>query len=148
MNTVQIKAGVGIFVIKDGKFLVGLRNGSHGAGEWALPGGHIEPGEHFYDTARREVAEETGMQIESIRFAAVTNSFHPEVKAQYISIWVLADWQAGESTILETEKCAEQRWVDFETLPRPLFGMWEEFFASEFYQSVKEAVTMSKKGMI
>lgn len=145
MTENKIKAGVGVFVLRDGKFLVGLRKGSHGAGQWALPGGHVEFGEHFYDTAVREVMEETGMKVVNPRFGAATNTFHPDASdTQYISIWVLTDWSDGEPQILEPEKCDELRWVGFESIPRPLFGMWDEFFESEFYKPVKRAVEGSK----
>jgi 8-oxo-dGTP pyrophosphatase MutT (NUDIX family) len=33
----------------------------HNAGHWAFPKGHPEPGESDLDTARRELAEETGI---------------------------------------------------------------------------------------
>jgi ADP-ribose pyrophosphatase YjhB (NUDIX family) len=32
-------------------------------GLWAVPGGHLEPGESWESCARREFAEETGMQV-------------------------------------------------------------------------------------
>jgi 8-oxo-dGTP diphosphatase len=31
---------------------------------WATPGGACDPGETFYDTARREMAEETGISLD------------------------------------------------------------------------------------
>ncbi len=38
------------------------------AGEWDLPGGHIQVGENFNDGMKREVKEETGLEIESPKF--------------------------------------------------------------------------------
>ena len=49
---------------KDGLFvLLGKRKGSHGAGEWALPGGRVHPGEGLKECAARELEEETGMYV-------------------------------------------------------------------------------------
>jgi 8-oxo-dGTP diphosphatase len=45
--------GVAVIVIKDDKILLGKRKNSHGAGTWALPGGHLEFGESIKDCARR-----------------------------------------------------------------------------------------------
>ena len=33
---------------------------------WIAPGGKIEPGESPHDTARREMREETGLEVESL----------------------------------------------------------------------------------
>ena len=68
----KVGVGVGVVVTKgrprvangtvsDFRILVGLRKGSHGAGQWALPGGWLEKGEEFLDCALRELREETGI---------------------------------------------------------------------------------------
>ena len=46
-NVERPKVGVGVMVFKDGKILLAKRKGSHGAGEYAFPGGHLEFGESF-----------------------------------------------------------------------------------------------------
>ncbi len=38
------------------------------AGEWDLPGGHIQVGEDFETGMKREVREETGLEIENPKF--------------------------------------------------------------------------------
>jgi 8-oxo-dGTP diphosphatase len=52
--------GIGVFIFKDKKFLMILRHGAHGKGSWSVPGGWMEFGESFEDTAKREVCEEVG----------------------------------------------------------------------------------------
>ncbi len=36
------KVGVGVMILKDGKVLLTKRKGSHGAGMYSFPGGHLE----------------------------------------------------------------------------------------------------------
>lgn len=48
----------------DGKLLLVQRANEPGKGLWAVPGGKVEFGETMRDAARREVAEETGLQVE------------------------------------------------------------------------------------
>ncbi|MCA9327773.1 NUDIX domain-containing protein, partial [Candidatus Saccharibacteria bacterium] len=47
MSDSRPQVGIGVFIIKDGQILLGRRKGSHGKGEYALPGGHLENGESF-----------------------------------------------------------------------------------------------------
>jgi 8-oxo-dGTP diphosphatase len=42
MSDQQVRVGIGVFVFKDGKFLIQRRKGSHGTGTWSIPGGHLE----------------------------------------------------------------------------------------------------------
>ena len=53
-------------VVRDeaGRLLLVQRAHDPAAGRWSLPGGRIEPGESAARAAAREVAEETGLQIE------------------------------------------------------------------------------------
>ena len=67
------KVGLGVMVVKDGKVLLGKRKGSHGQGEYAWPGGHMEYMESFEECAKREVKEETGIEIADITFLRLMN---------------------------------------------------------------------------
>lgn len=46
-----------------GRVLLVLRAYEPEAGHWTIPGGHVEPGESLQDAARREVLEETGLDV-------------------------------------------------------------------------------------
>ena len=63
----QIKVGVGVMILKGKKVLLHKRFGSHGEGEYASPGGHLEFGESIGDCAKRETTEETGIKIKNIK---------------------------------------------------------------------------------
>ena len=66
------------------------RKGSHGAGEYALPGGHLEVGESWEQCALREVLEETGLRLQRARFVFVTNNL-VDSGAHYVTIFMRAD---------------------------------------------------------
>lgn len=116
------RVGVGIMIFKDGKVLFARRKGSHGAGEYAFPGGHLEYMESFEECAKRELAEETGIEIESIKFLFLANvrKYAPK---HYAHIGLAADWKAGEPQVLEPEKSEEWQWCDMNNLPSPMFEM-------------------------
>ena len=56
--------GVGAVVVRDGKALIIKRAHEPRKGEWSLPGGLLELGESLQDAARREIKEETSLDIE------------------------------------------------------------------------------------
>jgi len=55
--------GVGAVVIDDGRILLVQRSRDPGAGLWAVPGGKVNRGETMREAVRREVAEETGLDV-------------------------------------------------------------------------------------
>ncbi len=47
----------------DDKLLMVKRGNEPGKGLWSLPGGRLETGEYLADALRREVREETGLEV-------------------------------------------------------------------------------------
>ena len=93
------QVGIGVMIFKGGKVLLGKTKGSHGAGEYAFPGGHLEYMESFEDCAKRETLEEAGIEIENVRFNCLSNvtSYKPK---HYVHIGVVADWKSGDPMVL------------------------------------------------
>ena len=140
MSDKNVRVGIGVFVFKNGKFIMQQRQGSHGEGAWSVPGGHLEFSESFEDTARREVKEETNLDIKNVRFGAVTNDYFVDEDKHYITIWMLSDWASGKECITEPNKCTAQAWHNFEDLPAPLFLPWQQLLQSEFIENIKQAL--------
>lgn len=138
------RIGIGVFVFKNGKFLMGRRRNAHGDGTWSIPGGHLEFGETFEDTAKREVLEETGLAIKNVRFGAVTNDYFRDEGRHYVTVWVLSDWESGKEHITEPDKYVDMEWRDFDTLPEPLFLPWQQLLSSQFIDSMKDELTKSR----
>ena len=125
MSEQQKRPGVGVAVIvkRDGKVLLGKRNGSHGDGCWQFPGGHLEFGETIEDCARRELQEETGLQAHSFSVdkSTFTNDVFVSDGKHYITLYAIADKVAGEPEVLEPDKCLCWDWFSWDELPEPLF---------------------------
>src|SRR5919106_4408921 len=96
------RVGIGVMVVKDGMVLLAKRKDSHGAGEFAFPGGHLEYMETFEHCAKRETQEECGIEIEHIRFQFLANvkAYAPK---HYVHLGLLADWKSGAPEVLEPE---------------------------------------------
>jgi ADP-ribose pyrophosphatase YjhB (NUDIX family) len=60
-------------------------------GHWTLPGGVLELGESLVDGVKREIAEETGLEVEPIELVELLDRIHREgEKVRYH--YVIADY--------------------------------------------------------
>ena len=131
-NSPAVRVGVGVLVLREGRVLLGRRQGAHGAGTWALPGGHLEFGESVEDCARRELLEETGLVLQSCRPGAFTNDVFEAEGRHYVTLFVQADVAPGEPRVMEPDKCAGWGWFDWAALPQPLFQPLQKLWRSGF----------------
>ncbi|MEY4731762.1 MAG: hypothetical protein RL681_708 [Candidatus Parcubacteria bacterium] len=116
----MVKVGVGVMILKDGNVLFSKRRGSHGDGEYAFPGGHLEYMESFAECAKRETKEEAGIEIANIRFLCLGN-IKKWTPKHYVHIGLLADWKDGDPAVLEPTKTENWGWYPIDNLPSPLF---------------------------
>ena len=64
------KPGAGGLVMHDNKLLLVRRSNEPRLGYWDIPGGFCEEAEHPINAAKREVFEETGLQVDAVGFLA------------------------------------------------------------------------------
>ena len=91
--------GVGAVVWRDDRVLLVRRASPPNQGAWSLPGGAQELGETVFETARREIAEETGLAVDVIGLVDVVDSIHRDdegrVRFHYTLVDVLAESATG-----------------------------------------------------
>ncbi|KAG0176136.1 Nudix hydrolase 15, mitochondrial [Apophysomyces sp. BC1021] len=120
-----VRVGVACFIkcrFEDGvKILLSKRKGSHGAGCWQVPGGHLEFKESFEECARREVLEETNLELDKIEFVTTTNDIMPADNKHYSTVEIK---DIGRLRAMEPEKLeGEWLWVSWNDIQqyKPLF---------------------------
>ena len=132
------RVGVGAVLLsssRPGCVLVGERLGSHGAGRWALPGGHLEFLASCEGCASAEVEEEVGLALAPARFHFITatNDPMPAEDLHYVTLFVtarVAEEELAAVTNREPDKCGGWAWVRWEELragARPMFGPLRRF---------------------
>ncbi len=62
MPELRPTVAVGAVAVYDGELLLVRRGHGPAAGQWAMPGGRVEPGELVAQAVVRELAEETGLE--------------------------------------------------------------------------------------
>jgi len=113
--------------IKQEKILLGLRKGAHGAGQWSLPGGHMELGEDFFDTCKREVLEETGITITGVKPLCFVNNIFEDEGLHYVTLFFDAEWDESQKPKdMEPDKTERWEWSDMAALPDSLFPALKE----------------------
>ncbi len=130
------RVGVGVIVERDGRMLLMRRRGSHGAGTWCNPGGHLEGGETLEGCARRETMEEVGVEIGDVTFVAVPNDVFAESEQphrHYVTLWVRGAYVAGEPTVASAREMTEVGWFAPGALPSPLFLPLANLLAGRCY---------------
>jgi len=95
----------------DGKVLL-IRSPKWGE-RWHIPGGHVELGESCEDANKREILEETGLEVDKVEYIGFQEANAPEFfhrKAHFIFLDYAAHVCGGE--LKESREMSEWVWVD------------------------------------
>lgn len=128
MNKNQARVGFGIIILNSKKqILLGQRHADplkadselHGEGTWTCPGGKLEFRETFSSGVKREIKEETDLNIKKMKFISLTNDIVHD--AHSITVGFLCDKFNGKVKVMEPDEITKWNWFDLDKLPSPLF---------------------------
>lgn len=104
-------------IIKNNNILLIQRGVEPNKGFWGTPGGYVEWDESAEETAKREVKEETGLDVLDVKLAGVYSNpgRHPK---QVINILYLAQVADGEPKVGDDAK--DVKWFPLDSLPEKM----------------------------
>ena len=101
----------------------------------SFPGGHIEPGESFYDSAVREVKEETGLTVSNLKLCGIINWYNNQNGDRYFVYCYKTD--SFEGKLLDSTEEGKVFWEDIDKLKEmdlaPNFRDYIDLFLNDEY---------------
>lgn len=85
-------------------------------GKWALPGGFIEMDELLEEACKRELKEETGLEVEQMKQFGTYDSLDRDPRHRTISVVFLAELEARKD-VIGGDDAAEAKWFLLSDLP-------------------------------
>lgn len=101
------EVAVGAVAVRNGRLLVVRRGRGVATGRWSLPGGRVERDETLAAAVRRELAEETGLDVTVGQLCGIAERISDQAHYVILDYWVRA---AGEA--VAGDDAAEVAWVD------------------------------------
>ncbi len=95
------------------QFLLVLNKKPGAKGHWGFPKGHIEEGENEYQTAAREIYEETGLLVVFYGNARAVSTYSPKEGVTKDAVYFVASVR-NEAVTLQKSEVAEYRWCSHE----------------------------------
>ena len=114
---------------KEKKILIGRRENDPDVPKltWAFPGGRPEYGEELEEAVKREIKEETGLEVENL--GAIFAKIYPE-KREFLGVYYLCEKISGKE--IPGDNFVELKWVSPEDV--------EEHFTTSFHPNLKEYI--------
>ena len=128
--------GVGALIFEDEKILLVERGKEPLKGYWSLPGGIVETGEKLEEAIRREVEEETGLDVEPYAMFEIFERIMPDPEGRPEYHYVLIDYlcrrlsgEPAAATDVSRVEWVEERNLGRYRLTEGTLGVIERAFA-------------------
>ena len=107
----------GVLLVEEGRVLLVRRGHPPKVGWWCIPAGFMEWDEHPRDTARRELKEETGLDVEITSFFEVYSG-NDDPRTNAILLLFLGRRVGGQ--LQASDDATEVRFFPFDALPEQI----------------------------
>ena len=87
-------AGVGVVVFRNEEVLLVKRKKAPYKGQWSIPGGKQRLGETVTQAVRRELMEETGVEVNELTLIDVIDIMVPDEEGEILYHYIVADYRA------------------------------------------------------
>ena len=128
----HIKVGIGVMILDGNKILLGHRSknrkdtgGFYEVDCWTVPGGKQEYNETFLEGAKREVKEETNLDVDELELFNASDDIQSD--RHYITLQDIAKKHSGKLKIMEPTKEDDWQWFDLDDLPEKLYSPSRKF---------------------
>jgi len=114
MTPIRVRSAV---LLLQGETVLLVRHRKGSQTYWLLPGGGVDFGETAPEAARREVAEETGLEVEVADLALASETIAPDGSRHVLHLVFMACLRGGSLKVGDDERLAEVRFVPLADLP-------------------------------
>ncbi|MHC9544354.1 MAG: NUDIX domain-containing protein [Vulcanimicrobiota bacterium] len=111
--TVRIR--VAVVLLRDSKLLM-VEHQKDGKTYWLLPGGGLNYGEKIEECARREIKEETNLDISIGSFLFLSESIAPDGSRHLLNLFFLGEISGGSLKVGEDIRLKSVAFKDFQEL--------------------------------
>jgi ADP-ribose pyrophosphatase YjhB (NUDIX family) len=116
-----VKVRVVTILIRGAEILL-MKHRRLGLSYWVLPGGAIKEGETVSDCARRELLEETGLEVRLGKLVYLADVISPDRRKHTLNLFFLGEIIGGEFGVTPQktlgEHLDEPHWMPLADLPR------------------------------
>lgn len=139
-----IGVGCGAFILNDNKeLLLQKRNKSPEKGYWSIPGGKLEMFETFEQAVKREVKEETDLDIEIVRMNGLCDHIIEAEGLHWVTPSYLCKVVSGTAKIMEPDKHLEMEWFPLDKLPENITITTKKALGEYIKMELREYIKMN-----
>lgn len=116
-NKIMMNAAACIVVNDKNEILLQLRGDDH---FWGLPGGIMEMGERPEESAKREVFEETGYNVELVKYLGDYHNFDkhwPGGDSAHIICFIYVGKIVSGTMTIDMDETLDLKWYSYDELP-------------------------------